>query len=123
MAAYLWSPQSYGTGPRRVRRNPNASVHESWIGPADNDNFRATIMPDGRILMDGAVEDALAQFHAAGPRGAAVLGAVAGFVFGNAKTAVLGGLLGYFGGKFIVNLASKALTVATVANTVAKATA
>ena len=122
MKTYLWTPASYGTPTTRVRRNPNASVFMNF--PEENPAIDAVIMPNG--YLNGPAEDALAQLEAAGPRGAALLGAVAGFVFGNWKTAAFGGVLGYYAGKYLVNFASKALTVVTSVNkidtAVAKAT-
>jgi hypothetical protein len=120
----LWAPPCYGTPPVRVRRNAGAWVME----PANVEIPTAKdvmIMPDGMVL-EGAAEDALAQLQAAGSRGAAALGAAAGLFFGGWKSAIAGGVLGYFGGKYIVNIVGKALAVTSAARnletTVAKAT-
>jgi hypothetical protein len=115
---HLWTPPSYGTPNLRVRRNPNASVYEAY---PEDDGREMLLSPNGHNLL-GVGEDALAQLQAAGPRGAAVLGAAAGFLFSGWKAAMFGGILGYFSGKYLVNIASKALTVATAVNTVSKAT-
>ena len=122
---FLWTPPSYGTPPMRVRRNPNASVYEQ-IRPVDDVPWDDMIMPNGTFA--GAAEDAMAQLQVAGPRGAAALGATAGFILLGGRRftgALIGGLLGYFGGKYLVNFTSKALAVSTavakVETTVAKA--
>lgn len=119
---FQWSPPAYGYTRVRVRRNPNASVYEP-ITPMDDRDVLITANGD---ILDGAAEDALAQLNAAGPRGAAALGILAGFLFSGWKAALAGGVLGYFGGKYLTNIAGKALTVATtvtkIETTVAKAT-
>jgi hypothetical protein len=119
---FQWTPPSYGYTRLRVRRNPNGSVFEPIMPMDDRD---VLITANGDVL-GGAAEDALAQLNAAGPRGAAALGVLAGFLFSGWKAAIAGGVLGYFGGKYLTNIASKALTVATtvdkVETTVAKAT-
>jgi len=118
---HVWTPQSYGTPSPRVRRNPDA-----WeeVPATVDDGQEYVIMPNGNLA--GPAEDALAELQAAGPRGAAVLGAVAGLVFSGWKAAVIGGFLGYYTGKYFANFASKALVVATSVNkvetVVAKAT-
>lgn len=119
----LWAPPGYGTPPLRVRRNAGAWTMEpgnAVIMPAPD----VMIMPDGSL--QGAAEDAVAQLQAAGPRGAAALGALAGLFFGGWKGAAAGGVLGYFSGKYLVNIVGKALAVSsavkTVETSVAKAT-
>jgi predicted lipid-binding transport protein (Tim44 family) len=77
------------------------------------------LSPNGANMLDGIGEDAMAQLQAAGPRGAMLLGAAAGMLFGGWKGAVAGGLLGYFSGRYFVGIAAKTIAVAT---TVAKVT-
>jgi hypothetical protein len=114
----LWTPPSYGTPNRRIRMNPNASQPIPFVpcGPEDTRDY--LLMPNGDLA--GAAEDAMASLEAAGPRGAAALGAAAGFIFSGWKAAIAGGVLGYFAGKFVSNFAVKALSV--VASTATKAT-
>jgi hypothetical protein len=109
---YLWSPPCYGTPPVRVRRNAGA-----WAVEPGNVEIPAAgqvmIMPDGMVL-GGPAEDALTQLQSAGPRGAAALGAAAGLLFSGWKAAIAGGVLGYFGGKYIVNIIDKALMISSI---------
>jgi hypothetical protein len=116
---HLWTPPSYGTPSLRVRRNPNASVYEAY---PEADGQDVLLSPNGHNMLEGAAEDALAQLQAAGPRGAALLGAAAGFVFSGWKAGVLGGVLGYFGGHYLTNIVSKTLTAATAVAAVTTAT-
>ena len=114
MATYLWSP--HDRDPLRVRRNPQAVVYE----PVSADDARApdvTFTPNGGLA--GPADEALAQLQAAGPRGAAALGAMAGLLFSGWKAAVVGGFLGYYSGKYLTNFASKALAVVAVTKAVA----
>lgn len=70
------------------------------------------ITPNGQIISLGdAASDAVDALDKAGARGAAALGAGAGFLFSSNRLvgAALGGLLGYFGGKYFVNFARKAI--------------
>lgn len=68
-----------------------------------------------KILANGelgdAAEDALAALDRAGARGAAALGAGAGFLFSTNRLmgALMGGVVGYFGGAYIANLLRKAI--------------
>jgi hypothetical protein len=109
---HLWTPPAYGLPPLRVRRNPNASIYHAF---PEDEGRDILLSPNGRNMLEGAGEDALTQLQAAGPRGAAVLGATAGFVFSGWKMAFLGGLFGYFSGKYLTNIAAKALTIVTAA--------
>jgi hypothetical protein len=117
---YLWSPTSYGSSDLRVRRTPDAVICESTPAACNDQGMLYTMHPNGGLA--GMAEDALAKLEAAGPRGGAALGAVAGLVFSGWKAAIIGGGLGYFAGKYIVNIASKALTVVSAASAVEKAT-
>lgn len=125
MATYLWTPPTYEKPPLRVWRNPNESVYEPV--PDGMREYDTLITPNGQVIaLNGVADDALAQLQAAGPRGAAALGAAAGFIFSGWKAAVIGGALGYFTGKYLANFASKALAAAkavtAVETTVTKAT-
>lgn len=122
MATFVWTPRSYGSPPLRVRRNPNASVYEPVRVPDDWPSD-TTYFPNGNVSLGDAASDAFAQLDAAGPRGAAALGALAGLLFSGWKAGVAGGLLGYFGGKYLVNLAGKAIAVTTAVNKVETAVA
>jgi hypothetical protein len=120
---HLWTPYSYGTPPTRVRRNPNASVYEQVI-PGDDVSPDVRLTPNGQYLA-GPAEDAVKALEAAGPRGAAAVGVLAGFLLSGWKMALTGGVLGYFGGKFVSNFVGKALAVSAasrVETSVTKAT-
>jgi hypothetical protein len=96
----------------RIRRTPHNVVpepqpqHVSNWGP-----YR--IGPNA--MFAGSADDALAALNRAGPRGAAVLGAGAGFLFSSNRLmgALAGGLLGYFGGAYLTNLLRKMLEAQT----------
>jgi hypothetical protein len=112
---FLQTPRSYARPPSRVRRNPNASVYEQGRFP-DEVPWDDVLTPNGYFTLNDAASDAMAQLNAAGPRGAMVLGAAAGFLlFGGRRFtgALIGSVLGYFGGKYLVNFASKALAVSS----------
>jgi hypothetical protein len=66
-------------------------------------------------LFAGPADDALAALDRAGPRGAAVLGAGAGFLLSSNRLmgALVGGVLGYFGGSYLSNMLRKVLEVQT----------
>jgi hypothetical protein len=95
----------------RILRTPHNVVPEHQ--PEHVSNWgRYMITPNGGIVSLGdTTEDALAMLDNAGSRGAAALGAAAGFIFSSNRLtgAIFGGLLGYFGGKYIVNFAQKAI--------------
>jgi hypothetical protein len=119
----LWTPPCYGTPNLQIRRSPDAVICES--SPAMCDIYRkpgATfIMSPNGTFLGAAIDtasDALERLEAAGPRGAAALGAVTGLIFSGWKAAAIGGLLGYFSGKYIVNIARKALAVSSAVNKV-----
>ena len=94
----------------RILRTPHNAVPE----PEPEHVFwgRYRITPNAQIVpFSGAADDALDALDKAGPRGAAMLGAGAGFLFSSSRLvgALTGGLLGYFGGAYLVNLARKFL--------------
>ena len=119
---FLWSP--YDRDNVRVRRNPNASVpicadkecSDDWAPGA------VLISQNGYVLGD-ATDDAMAVLARAGTRGATAIGAVAGFLFATKKIrgAVIGGVLGYFGGRYVVNMADKAVTAMSTIAKIEKA--
>jgi hypothetical protein len=99
----------------RILRTPHNVVPEhqpelvSW--------GRYGITPNAQIVsLSGAADDALDVLNKAGPRGAAALGAGAGFVFSSNRItgAIVGGVLGYFGGAYLTNLARKLLAAQQV---------
>lgn len=93
--------------PHNVVPEPQPTYVTNW-GPYK-------ILANGEL--GGAAEDALSAFDRAGARGAAALGAGAGFLFGTNRLmgAVMGGVLGYFGGVYIANLLRKAITLTPAA--------
>lgn len=83
-----------------------------------------SIDPNGRVSdLQGAADDALATLDRMGPRGAAALGATAGFVFASNRVfgALAGGVLGYFGGAYFVKMAKQFLAAQQVVAVVAPA--
>lgn len=95
----------------RVLRTPHNVVAEHQPEHvADWGQYRIT--PNGG-LMYGAADDALTTLERAGSRGATLLGAGVGVVFSSRRLrgALMGGLVGYLGGQYLVNLAKKALAV------------
>jgi len=127
---FLWSPSDYRGGPQRIRRNPQASLYQPVLEP-DDWGYDNTITPNGIATLGDATavaSQAVSALDKAGTRGAAALGAAAGFLLASNRLlgAAIGGVVGYFGGKFIVSVASKALAVGsavrTVENKVEKAT-
>lgn len=131
MSVALWSP--YDRRPVPIRRNPNASVYEPIPGVDEAEDGRSfLIMPDSRFVLGDATSvasDALASLNRAGPRGGAVLGMAVGLLFGGSHRllgALAGGLLGYYSGHYVANIAEKTLWAAkaidTVQTTVEKAT-
>jgi hypothetical protein len=119
----LWTPGSYNTSNVLIRRNPNASVYEPGPG-AITDTQSYLIMPNANMTLGDSTTvavNALGSLSKAGKRGAAVLGVMAGLVFGGGHrllSATAGGLLGYYGGHYIVNLIEKALQTSQAIETV-----
>jgi hypothetical protein len=104
-----------------IRRTPHGVMPETGPG-AMMDSGRVVITPNAQIIsLDGAFEDAVSALDKAGPRGAAALGVGVGFLFSESRIvgALVGGLIGYFGGKYVVNLAKKAIAVQQAVSTVA----
>lgn len=118
---FLWSPPDYQSGPLRVRRNPQASLYQPVLDP-DDWGYDNTITPNGIATLGAAsaAASAVEALHKAGTRGATALGAGAGFLLSSNRLrgALIGGLLGFFGGKLIVAVADKALAAAAAFNTV-----
>ncbi len=116
---FLWQPG--GLPPLRVRRNPQASLYQPVLEP-DDWGYDNLITPNGIATLNGP-EEAVAMLHKAGTRGAVALGAVAGAALTfSVKGALIGGVLGYLGGRYVVGLADKMLAVAAVTTKVEKAT-
>lgn len=116
---FLWQPG--GLPPLRVRRNPQASLYQPVLEP-DDWGYDNLITPNGIATLNGA-DDVVASLHKAGTRGAVALGAVAGgLITLSAKGAIIGGVLGYLGGKYVVGLADKMLAASALATKVEKAT-
>lgn len=108
---------------RRILRTPHNVVAEQ--SPDPYVGGKVLIDANGRVVpLEGAPDDAVAALDRAGPRGAATLGALAGFLFaGNRVTgAALGGLLGYFGGAYVVSMAKKFLAAQRVVAVVPSST-
>ena len=95
----------------RILRTPHGVVPEHQ--PEHVSNWgRIMITPNGQVVSLGdAADDAVDALDKAGARGAAALGAGAGFIFSSNRLvgAAIGGLFGYFGGKYFVNFARKAI--------------
>jgi hypothetical protein len=119
---YLWSPPDYRGGPLRVRRNPQASLYQPVLDP-DDWGYDNIFTPNGIATLGDAAE-AVSALQKAGTRGAAALGAVAGLLLSSNHLhgAIVGGLLGYFGGKYIVVLADKVLAVTATITKIEKVT-
>lgn len=120
---FLVSPNNWP--PQRVRRNPQASLYRPVLNP-DDWGYDNTITQNGIATLGDAAEaasSAVSALNKAGPRGASALGALAGFLLSanHLRGAVIGGVLGYLGGKFVVNIADKALTVVSAASKIEKA--
>jgi hypothetical protein len=119
---FLWTPLDYQGGLQRIRRNPQASLYQPVLEP-DDWGYDNTITPNGIATLGDAIAAASqvgSALDKAGTRGAAALGAVAGFLLSTNRLlgAAIGGTLGYFGGKYIVSFANKALAVGAAVNTV-----
>lgn len=101
--------------PHNVRYEPQAEYVRDW--------GRYKILANGEL--GGAADDALTALDRAGARGAAALGAGAGFLFGTNRlmSALMGGVVGYFGGAYIANLLRKAIILVPAAATTAAAKA
>ena len=108
----------------RILRTPHNVVRESQ--PEHVANWgRIGVTPNGQVISLGdSVSDAIGALDRAGPRGAAALGAGAGFIFSSNRImgALLGGVIGYFGGTYIVNLAKKAIEAQKVVSAVSSIT-
>lgn len=89
--------------PHGVRREPQPEYVTSW--------GRYKILANGEL--SGAADDTFTALDRAGARGAAALGVGAGFLFGTNRlmSALMGGVVGYFGGAYITNLIRKAITL------------
>ena len=89
--------------PHNVVPEPHPDLVRYW--------GRVRIDANGRVApLDGAADDAINALETAGPRKAAVFGAVAGLVFGDGLFGALaGGALGYISGKYLVGFAKKLL--------------
>jgi len=119
---FLWSP--YDRPPMQVRRNPQAVLYQPVLDP-DDWGYANTLTPNGVATLGEAADvatSAVSMLDKAGTRGATALGAAAGFLLASNRLrgALLGGVLGYLGGKFVVSVASKALTVVTAASKIEK---
>lgn len=119
---YLWSPPDYRGGPQRIRRNPQASLYQPVLDP-DDWGYDNVITPNGIATLGDAAavaSQAASALDKAGTRGAAALGAAAGFLLSTNRLlgAAIGGALGYLGGKFIVGVANKVLAVNAAVRTV-----
>ena len=97
----------------RILRTPHGVVPEHQ--PEHVSNWgKIMITPNGQVISLGdASSDAIDALDKAGARGAAALGAGAGFLFSSNRLvgAAIGGLLGYFGGAYIVNVAKKVIAI------------
>ena len=94
-----------------IRRTPHNVVREAQPEHVV-DWGKLVITPNGQVMSLGeATYSAVDALDKAGPRGAVVLGAGAGFVFSSNRImgALLGGLIGYFGGQYFTNMARKIL--------------
>jgi hypothetical protein len=121
---FLWSP--YDRPPMRVRRNPQAVLYRPVLDP-DDWGYDHTFTPNGVAALGEAADvavSAASMLDKAGTRGATALGAAAGFLLStnHLRGALMGGVLGYFGGKFVVSVANKALAVVTTASKIEKVT-
>jgi hypothetical protein len=99
--------------PHNVVREPNPEHVADW--------GRIAITPNGQIVSLGdTADDAVNALDKAGARGAAALGAGVGFIFSSNRIvgAFVGGLIGYFGGQYVVNVAKKAIGAAHAVSTV-----
>jgi hypothetical protein len=118
---YLWLPR--GQAPLRIRRNPQASLYQPVLNP-DDWGYDNMITPNGVATL-GATPESIETLYRAGTRGGTALGALAGLALTafSWKGMAVGGLLGYFGGRFVANLADKALAAAgTTITKIEKAT-
>jgi len=101
-----------------IRQTPHGVVSET--GRASKQG-RLEITADGRInSLDGALDDAVNALDRAGSRGAAALGVGVGFIFSTNRIvgALVGGVIGYFGGKYVVNLGKKLIAAQQAVSTV-----
>jgi hypothetical protein len=108
----------------RIRRTPHAVVAETQPQHVA-DWGQYGISPNGQITsFSGAADDAVIALEKAGKNGAAALGALFGLVFASSKItgALVGGLLGYFGGSYIVSTAKRVLVVQQVVSAVTPST-
>ena len=107
----------------RILRTPHGVVREAEPEHI-TDWGRYGVTPNGYIHdLSGPAEEITAALDRAGPRGAAVLGAATGFLFASNRVigGVVGGLLGYFGGQYLVNFAKKVVSLVGVASSTASA--
>jgi len=121
---FLWSPRD--RPPMRVRRNPQAVLYQPVLDP-DDWGYDHTLTPNGFVTLGEAspvTSSVVDVVNRAGTRGATALGAVAGFVLASNRLqgALIGGVLGYFGGKYLVGYTGKVLEAVRVLNKVEKAT-
>lgn len=93
----------------RILRTPHNVVSERQ--PQFVSDWGTYRISPNATLFSGAGEDALATLNRAGARGAAVLGAGAGFLFSSSRLtgAFTGAILGYFGGAYLARLLGTAL--------------
>ncbi len=96
----------------RILRTPHNVVPERQ--PEHVSNWGPYRISPNAIFA-GSADDALGALDRAGPRGAAVLGAGAGFLLSSNRLmgALTGGVLGYFGGSYLSNLLRKMLEAQT----------
>ena len=105
----LWSPRD--RAPMQVRRNPGASLYHPVLDP-DSWGQDVLLTPNGyQTLLGAPIDDAVATLHKAGTRGAVALGALVGLLVSSSylKGALVGGALGYLGGKYVVGIADRTL--------------
>lgn len=108
----------------RIRRTPHGVVSEHQPEQFVSQG-KLMITPNGQIVSLGdSASDAIDALDKAGARGAAALGAGAGFLFSSNRLvgAAIGGVLGYFGGKYFVNFARKAIDAQHAISSVIPAT-
>lgn len=103
-----------------IRRGP---MRYGWVPeyrPAYvTDWGKFAVNPNGRLVdLSGAADDAVAALDKVGTGGATALGALVGLVASRGIIGtVTGGLVGYFGGKYITNVIKKAIGIVQTVST------
>lgn len=119
---FLWSP--YDRPPMRVRRNPQASLYypeqDRTAWPWDD-----MLTPNGIATLGEASDtaaSAMAMLNKAGTRGLTAIGAAAGFLLSEQRLrgTIIGGVLGYLGGRFVVGMASKVVSAVNAVGKIEK---